>query len=274
MEYLEVKITCEESFRDIIIAELDAAGFDSFWETGEGVNAYISRQEYDEELLRAVLQKYSAMTNIEFATEDLKEKNWNEEWEKNYDPIMVEDQVFVGASFHQPNQELPYQILINPRMSFGTGHHETTYLMLAHQLEIDQQDKKVLDIGCGTGILAIMAAMKGASYVLAVDNNEWAVNNCRDNIEQNNVNVELLEGTIEVVPSQKFDIILANINRNVLLSESLKYIDYLQDDGLLILSGFYKHDLTDIARNLQEKNFQIEAQKEKNNWVAVKFKKI
>lgn len=274
MEYLEVKITCDESFRDIIIAELDDAGYDSFWETEEGVNAYIARQEYDEELLRALLQKYASITPINFTAEDLKEKNWNEEWEKNYDPIVVEDQVFVGASFHRALQQYPYNILINPRMSFGTGHHETTYLMLSQQLEINHQDKRVLDIGCGTGILSIMAALKGAGYILAVDNNDWAVNNCRDNIEQNKVNVELKEGTIDMVPLQKFDIILANINRNVLLEEAGKYTEFLHDDGLLLLSGFYTHDVDDIAESFENTGFRINNQMEKNNWVAVKFSKI
>jgi len=274
MEYLEVKIICDESFRDIIIAELDDTGYDSFWETEVGVNAYIARQEYDEELLRAVLQKYATITSINFTAEDLKERNWNEEWEKNYDPIVVEDQVFVGASFHQAKQQYPYNILINPRMSFGTGHHETTYLMLAQQLEINHQDKRVLDIGCGTGILAIMAALKGAGYILAVDNNDWAVNNCRDNIEQNKVNVELSEGTIDIVTPQKFDIILANINRNVLLEEAGKYTEFLNDDGLLVLSGFYTHDVADIAESIENTGFHIINQKQKNNWASVKFSKI
>lgn len=274
MDYLEIKITCDESYKEIIIAELDDAGYDSFWETEEGVNAYIARKDYDEELLKAVLQKYTGITAITFSAEDLKEKNWNEEWEKNYDPIVVEDQIFVGASFHQARQHYPYNILINPRMSFGTGHHETTYLMLFHQLEIEQHNKKVLDIGSGTGILSIMAALKGAAYVLAVDNNDWAVENCSDNIEKNKVNVELKQGTIEVVPPQKFDLILANINRNVLLQESNQYLEYLNKGGIMVLSGFYNHDVQDIAAIVTKAGCKLEDKKEKNDWAAVKFRKI
>jgi ribosomal protein L11 methyltransferase len=269
MDYLEIKITCDETYKDIIIAELDGAGFESFWETDVGVNAYISKADYDEELLKAILQRYKS---AKFETENVKEKNWNEEWEKNYDPIVVEDQVFVGASFHQAHKNFPYNILINPRMSFGTGHHETTYLMLSQMLEIDHHDKKVLDVGCGTGILAIMAYQRGASYVVAVDNNDWAVENCEDNIIQNNAQIKLYQGTIEDIPGEKFDLILANINRNVLLQEAIHYTSYLHENGTLLLSGFYKHDISDITEKLHQAGWEMTSFKEKNNWVAIKLK--
>lgn len=274
MEYLEIQLICDESYRDIIIAELGVAGFESFWETEDGLNAYISKSEYDEELLKAVLTKYQSLTSISFEAQDLKEKNWNEEWEKNYDPIIVDDKIFVGASFHQATRHFSYQILINPRMSFGTGHHETTYLMLSYQLEIAQNQKKVLDLGCGTGILAIMAAKCGATKIVAVDNNDWAIENCKDNIVQNQASIELLHGTIEEVPAQKFDIVLANINRNVLLEESPKYLEYLADHGTLIMSGFYNHDIGEITKVIEPKGWKVESQKERNQWCALKFVKI
>ena len=274
MEYLEIQFICDESYRDIIIAELDVAGFESFWETDNGLNAYIAKSEYDEELLNAVLTKYQSFTSINFEVRGMKEKNWNEEWEKNYDPIIVEDQIFVGASFHQASQHYPYNILINPRMSFGTGHHETTYLMLSYQLEIDQKQKTVLDLGCGTGILAIMSAMCGASKIMAVDNNDWVIENCKDNIIQNKASIELIQGTIENVPTQKVDIILANINKNVLLAESPKYLDYLSENGTMIMSGFYNHDIAEIAKVIAPKGWKIESQKEHNQWAALKFVKL
>jgi ribosomal protein L11 methyltransferase len=275
MQYLEFKISCKEPFREILIAELSEVGYDSFLETDEGFDAYIQEDLFDRNSFQQVIEQYQVPAFIR-VTEGLMPKvNWNEEWEKNYDPIEVGNLVHVRASFHQPRPEFKYEILINPKMSFGTGHHATTFLMLSHQLHLDHQKKRVLDIGSGTGILAIMAHKLGAEHIQAFDIDEWCVENGNENFDLNGMKqVRMGRGTVrEVKPKGKFDIVLANINKNVLLDEMEVYGTLVKKGAHLLLSGFYAHDVPDILKKAQEFGFVLKDQKTKDSWTAIMMQK-
>ncbi|AFL83710.1 ribosomal protein L11 methylase [Belliella baltica DSM 15883] len=276
MQYLEFKINCKEDFREILIAELAEVGFDSFLETDTGLDAYIEEKSFSRESYQEVVNRYQDAADLEI-TEGMMEKvNWNEEWEKHYDPIAVGEEVYVRASFHPAKSEFKHEILINPKMSFGTGHHATTFLMLSHQLTIDHQGKRVIDIGAGTGILAIMAHKLGASEVEAFDIDEWCVDNGNENFDLNGMkDVKMGLGTVrEVAPQGTFDIVLANINKNVLLDELEIYASLVKKQGNLLLSGFYTHDIEDIHEKAKSVGFKLLSQKDKDNWAALIFEKI
>jgi len=215
MDYLEFKITCLDEFREILIAELSEIGFDSFLENEEGIDAYTLEEGFDREAFDAVIAQYKEEGQLVVSEGKMPKVNWNEEWEKNYDPIPVDDLVYVRASFHPSVPGFQHEIVINPKMSFGTGHHATTFQMLRHQGQIDHVCKRVLDVGSGTGILAIMADILGAKEVEAFDIDDWCVDNGNENFDLNHVKTRMGLGTIrEVDPQGPFDIILANINKN------------------------------------------------------------
>lgn len=276
MEYLEFKFSCSEPFREILIAELAEVGFDSFLETDEGFDAYIQEDLFERASYEEVLEKYQEPASIQVIEGKMAKVNWNEEWEKHYDPIIVGDQVYVRASFHPDQPDFKYKILINPKMSFGTGHHATTYLMISHQLELDHQGKRVLDIGAGTGILAIMAHKLGAAHIEAFDIDEWCVENGDENFDLNGMSdVRMGKGTVrDVRPQGEFDIVLANINKNVLLDEMEVYSSLVKKGGNLLLSGFYEHDITDIVKKANEFGLDLINQKTKDNWAALVLKKL
>ncbi len=274
MDYLEFKITCLEEFREILIAEFAEIGFDSFLETDEGLAAYILESELDREVFDRLINVYSAPAKIEFTEGIMPKVNWNEQWEKNYDPIAVEDLVYVRASFHEPQQSFRHEIVINPKMSFGTGHHATTYQMLRHQFELDHSGKRVLDVGSGTGILAIMAQLLGAKEVEAFDIDDWCVENGNENFDRNGIGTRMGLGTIrEVNPQGPFDLILANINKNVLLDELEVYADLLISKGYLLLSGFYTQDVEDLIQAAIPKGLSRIKSSEKDNWAALILQK-
>lgn len=276
MEYLEFKFSCSEPFQEILIAELAEVGFDSFLETDEGFDAYIQEDLFERASYEEVLEKYQESASIQVKEGKMAKVNWNEEWEKHYDPIIVGDQVYVRASFHPDQPDFKYEILINPKMSFGTGHHATTYLMISHQLELDHQGKRVLDIGAGTGILAIMAHKLGASYIEAFDIDEWCVENGDENFDLNGMtHVRMGKGTVrEVCPKGEFDIVLANINKNVLLDEMEVYSTLVKQGGNLLLSGFYEHDIADIVKKANDFGLDLINQKTKDNWAALVLQKL
>lgn len=276
MQYLEFKISCKESFREILIAELAEVGYDSFLETDEGFDAYIQEDLFDRNSFQQVIDQYHEEASLQVTEGKMPKVNWNEEWEKNYDPIEVGDQVYVRASFHQPRPEFKYEILINPKMSFGTGHHATTFLMLSHQLTIDHTDKSVLDIGSGTGILAIMAHQLGAGHIEAFDIDEWCVENGNENFDLNEMSVVRMgKGTVrEVKPQGEFDIVLANINKNVLLDEMDVYASLVKTNGYLLLSGFYEHDVLDIAEKAFQYGFVEKEVQTKDGWAALILEKL
>jgi len=275
MEYLEFKVSCKPEFTEILIAELAEVGFDSFMENEAGFEAYIEEDSFQRESFDEVIAQYQDAASISVAEGRMEKVNWNTEWEKNYDPIEVGEEVYVRASFHAPKEGVKHEIVINPKMSFGTGHHATTYLMLTHLLNLDHQGKRVIDIGAGTGILAIMSHKLGAAEVEAFDIDDWCVENGNENFELNGMShVKMGLGTVrEVNPQGQFDIVIANINKNVLLDEMEVYSSLVKDGGYLLLSGFYDHDIPDIEDSATSFGLSKTDQKVKDKWSAVVFQK-
>jgi len=276
MEYLEFKISCKETYREILMAELANIGFDSFLETTAGFDAYILQEDQVEELWQGVITQYQIDAEIKIEEGVLAKINWNEAWEKNYDPISVGDMVYVRATFHPSRgKDHKHEIVINPKMSFGTGHHSTTYLMLEWQNEISHEKKTVMDAGSGTGILAIMAMKLGAGKVTAFDIDEWSADNGNENFEINGFHDLFMQiGDIRSVKTEKaYDLILANINKNVLLDEMEVYADKLSQGGKLLLSGFYDTDIADISQKAEENRLLAMGKKIRNQWTSLLFQK-
>lgn len=274
MDYLEFNIKCLEEFREILIAELAEIGFDSFLENEDGIDAYAVEADFDREKFNEVISQYQEAAQITLSEAMMPRVNWNEEWEKNYDPIEVEDLVYVRASFHQPQPGFKYEIVINPKMSFGTGHHATTFQMLRHQGQLDHSGKRVLDVGSGTGILAIMAHLLGAREVEAFDIDDWCVDNGNENFELNGLQTRMGLGTIrQVNPQGTFEIVLANINKNVLLDEMEIYAGLLSSGGFLLLSGFYTEDIDDLLEVATPLGLELLKRSSKDNWAALILQK-
>lgn len=276
MDFIEIKLTCSQELSEILLAELSYIGFDTFEESETGLNAYIEEDKLEEDVLNEIIDRYSSLGEIKLEKQVIKKVNWNEEWEKNYSPIIIGDQCLIRASFHQIDKQYPYEIVIDPKMSFGTGHHETTSQVIEHQLEVDHAGKKVLDVGCGTGILAIMAKKLGAENVAACDIDPWCIENSIENFEKNDAkDIQIKEGVLkESGIKGKYDILIANINRNVLLQEIPDYIQYLEKGGYLILSGFYEMDVKDIQDLVEQFKLVKVKQTLKNKWAALTFKRL
>ncbi len=258
---------------EILLAQLGELAFESFEETNTGLKAYIPAHADHEDLLRNIQLFENPEFNIEFIKETIETINWNEAWEKNFDPIEVNGECRVRAPFH-PKQDEKYDIVITPKMSFGTGHHETTYLMIRHLLKASVKGKIVLDMGSGTGVLAILASMRGATQVDAIDIDGWCYENAMENAEQNAINnMHVMHGTSSLLEGKSYDLILANINKNVLLTDIPAYAKCLNDKGSLYLSGFYTEDIPDITAVCNTHGLNFIMNFEKNNWVACKFAK-
>uniref|UniRef100_UPI004047A2C9 50S ribosomal protein L11 methyltransferase n=1 Tax=Algoriphagus sp. TaxID=1872435 RepID=UPI004047A2C9 len=274
MEYVQVTLTCLEEYREILIAELAAIGFDSFLETETGLEGYVLQEQFSRDSFDEVISTYRESAALTVVEGVLPKVNWNEEWEKNYDPIEVGKLVYVRASFHSPQPGFQYEIVINPKMSFGTGHHATTFQLLSLQGNIDHQGKRVLDVGSGTGILAIMAHLLGAKEVEAFDIDSWCVDNGNENFELNGLSTQMGLGTIrEVKPKGPYELILANINKNVLLDELAIYTSLLAPHGILLLSGFYSEDIDDLNQAASLNGLHLTTQSTKDNWAALEFQK-
>jgi ribosomal protein L11 methyltransferase len=256
---------------DILVAELGQVGFESFTENPDGVEAYIQKADWNASLLDDIQILQSEEVTFSYDVKEIEQVNWNEEWEKNFEPIVVADQVSVRAPFHQ-NPGLQYDIVIEPKMSFGTGHHETTYLMIQHLMELDLHGKKVLDMGCGTGILAIFAEMKGAASIDAIDIDNWCYENSLENVERNNCHhISVFEGDSSLLKSSAYDVIIANINRNILLKDMSVYTDGLRENGILLLSGFYTEDIEKINASAESNGLKQDKKLTRNNWVGLKY---
>ncbi|MUP44266.1 50S ribosomal protein L11 methyltransferase [Gramella sp. BOM4] len=271
--YLEFQFTIEpvQPASEILIAELGYLGFESFVENDNGITAYIPVEEYEDDLLSNVHILQSEEFEINYTVSEIERLNWNEEWEKNFTPIQVDEHCSVRAPFH-PKTDVEYDIVIEPKMSFGTGHHATTHMMIQHILKNEWEGKSVLDMGCGTGVLAILAAMKGANPVDAIDIDNWCYLNTLENISRNDcehVNVE--EGGAELLEGRRYDMILANINRNILLRDLPVYEKCLNEQGNIFLSGFYKRDLPVIEKACKDLGLDFVENFERSDWIAAKF---
>ena len=269
----EFSVTPKNPATEILIAELGHVGFESFVENDNGVTAYIQKQEWNSNILDDLYILGSAEFKIKFSYHEVIQTNWNKEWEKNFNPIQVDGQVSVRAPFHE-NPSLKYDIVIEPKMSFGTGHHETTHMMIQHLLALDLENKKVLDMGCGTGILAIFSEMKGAQPTEAIDIDSWCYQNSIENVQRNGCkHITVLEGDSSLLKGKKYDIIIANINRNILLSDMKIYTDCLHQEGILLLSGFYKDDIAIIESEVVKHGLVFDKMIQRNRWVALKYNK-
>jgi ribosomal protein L11 methyltransferase len=280
MKYIEVTFKthpCTETVNDVVSALAGEIGFESFVECEGGVLAYIQQPLYDEEAVSRLVAEFPLPdTQVTFSAQEAEDKDWNEEWEKNFfQPIVIEDRCCIHSTFHHDTPKTEYEILINPQMAFGTGHHETTSSIIAELLEADLQGKSVLDMGCGTSILAILASMRGARRVTAIDIDDWCVNNSRDNIALNhcgNITVELGDASI-LAGREPFDVVIANINRNILLADTPAYAAVMHSGSQLFMSGFYVEDIPAIQQKAESLGFRFEHHREKNRWAAVKFVK-
>lgn len=274
VQYLEFnfKINPVQPWSEILMAELINIGFDSFTEEADGILAYIPKDLFNEEELKSLWLLNHDEVAISYTFAEMPNINWNEEWEKNFSPINVEGKVLIRAEFHEP-QNTDYEVIIQPKMSFGTGHHATTYLMIQQMLDIDFTDKKVLDMGCGTSILGIFAKLKGASEVLGIDIDEWSVENSQENAVRNNVDLRIELGSAASLGNENFDIILANINRNILISDIPTYVSVLNQGGKLLLSGLCFFDVEDILEVCNEQKLVLKTQIQREEWVSLLLEK-
>ena len=264
-------VTPKEPGTEILIAELGFSGFESFVENEDGVAAYIQKQEWNSEILDGISILESNEFVINFQQNEVAQTNWNSEWEKNFEPIQVDDLVSIRAPFHE-ERKLKFDIIIEPKMSFGTGHHETTHMMVQHLIELDLENKKTLDMGCGTGILAIFAEMKGAKPIDAIDIDNWCYLNSIENAERNNCkHISFFEGDVTLLTTQKYDVIIANINRNILVRDMEAYVKCLNKEGTLLLSGFYKEDVVIVDELVSDLGLKLQHTLERNNWVSLKY---
>lgn len=253
---------------EILMAELIEVGFDSFTEEYDGILAYVQKDLFDENEMTHLLVFNNSEVKISYTYQEMPNINWNEEWEKNFSPINVENKVLIRAEFHEPNTNL-HEIIIQPKMSFGTGHHPTTHLMIQQMLAMDFQDKKVLDMGCGTSVLAIFAKQRGAGHTVAIDIDEWSVENSHENAQRNNVKLHISQGTADSLGTETFDIILANINRNILISDIPAYVSVLNEDGFLLLSGLCFFDVEDILQVCKEYKLTLINKQQREEWVSL-----
>ena len=258
---------------EILIAELGELPFESFQETENGVSAFIQKQLCTDTILSTISILQSPDFQISYTIEEIEPVNWNEEWEKNFDPIDVDGICYVRAPFHNKN-DAEFDIVIEPKMSFGTGHHETTHMMIQQLLDIDVKNLKTLDMGCGTAILAILAEMKGAQPIDAIDIDNWCYLNSIENAERNNCqHISVFEGDAELLKNKNYDLIIANINRNILLNDMQAYVDCLNPNGIILFSGFYTEDIPFIDASCTAKGLQFVSKLERNNWVSLRYNK-
>lgn len=278
MNYLKLAVTItpfEEWLRDVLTAQLSETGFESFVETDDGFEGFIPEKDFNEKEVSNLLKTFDENHTFEVQKELIEEKNWNEEWEKNYfKPLVIADKCLVRAPFHKDYPKLEYEIVIEPNMAFGTGNHETTSMMLEAILENDMQNKSVLDMGCGTGILGILSSMKGARKITAIDIDEWSFKGAGENAQINHIqNMEVKLGDASLLGDEKYDIIFANIHKNVLINDLPVYVRCLNKSGLLFMSGFYLEDIPDLKTKAEQVGLKETGFKSKNNWAVAVFEK-
>jgi ribosomal protein L11 methyltransferase len=274
-DYKSIRVYCPLHLTDLLIAEMSVEGYDSFLYLEDGFQASIFCTRFNEKKVRSLFQRYATSGNIEYKIEVQEEKNWNEIWEKNYDPVIIDDYCIIRAAFHSRDEKYPMEIVINPKMSFGTGHHETTRLMIKIQFEIDHIGKTILDVGCGTGILSIIAEKLGAVKVIGLDTDQWAYENALENVDLNTCReITILQHDISRLPIEtRFDIIYANINRQIILKDMSRYTDILQKEGLLVCSGFLSNDKEIVLKEADRNHLGYLYEKKMNKWSALVFQK-
>ncbi|WP_324023355.1 50S ribosomal protein L11 methyltransferase [Maribacter sp. BPC-D8] len=271
--YIEYRFTVKPKgpASDLLIAELGEVGFESFVEEDDDVLAYIQKTDWSEGMLEDLPILENPRYKFTYDYKEIEQENWNATWEQNFQPIIVDDICMIRAPFHEAI-DVDYDIVIEPKMSFGTGHHETTHMMLQHILQLDLKGKTVLDMGSGTGVLAILAGMRGATTIDAIDIDNWCYLNAKENVERNNMDfISVYEGDVALLEGKKYDLIIANINRNILLADIPSYAKSLNAGGTLLLSGFYTEDLDMITQKCTELALKFEKNLERNNWVAAKY---
>ena len=278
MKYFEVTFTaqpCNETITDVLSALAGEIGFESFVECENGVQAYIQQSLFDQKALDNMLAEFPLEgVTLTYSISEPEDKDWNEEWEKNFfQPIVIGDRCVIHSTFHQDVPKAEYDILINPQMAFGTGHHETTSLIIGELLDSELTGKSLLDMGCGTSILAILARMRGAKPCTAIDIDEWCVRNSIENIELNGVtDIAVSQGDASALQGKgPFDVVIANINRNILLNEMKQYVACMHPGSELFMSGFYIDDIPAIRREAEKHGLTFVHHQEKNRWAAVKF---
>ena len=276
MEYVEVSFHLypKEPWSDLLADALGEIGFESFMDQGEFFMAYIQKNDFDEDSMKQVWVLNEPEVQVKYELQTVPNENWNKKWEDNFQPVNVEDRCIIKASFHKVDQPFEFEILIDPKMAFGTGHHESTYLMVQSMFDVDFKEKSVLDMGSGTGVLAILAKMLHSGETIAVDNNDWAYESTKENVESNGYpEIEVILGEIETVREKKFDIVLANINRNIVYDQLPDYYNMLPAGGLLLTSGFFDYDAPSVIDKAEEVGFKLVKKNTRNNWAQIVFEK-
>jgi ribosomal protein L11 methyltransferase len=274
MNYIELVVTVEpkEQGSDVLIAELAEIGFDSFVDADAGFSAYVKEENYSEEEVKAIFFNYSNFFKTTYSSKIIQQQNWNKEWESNFQPIDVDGKCYIRAPFHEAKKNFIYDIVIEPKMSFGTGHHYTTQLMIKKLMNLNVKNKSVLDMGCGTGVLAILASLMSANPITAIDIDDWSVENSIENLQKNAINnVVVHKGNAEILAEKLFHTILANINKNVLLADMSTYNQSLEKGGNLVLSGFFETDVNEISQKAIGLGLKLEEKEVNNQWTMLHF---
>jgi ribosomal protein L11 methyltransferase len=276
MDYiaLTLDVKPKKPWTEILIGELAELGFESFTEENDKLQAYIPLEDYSKKKIQSFLSEYSKKDlNLTFEEKLIPGQNWNEAWESDFEPVRIENKLLIRAPFHEKEEGFEEMIEIQPQMSFGTGHHQTTYLLSKVLFDLDLTDKSILDVGTGTGILGILASKKGAKSIIGTDIESGACENALENIERNNIlNFSILRGDLDVVPNEKYDVIIANINKNVLKKHLKGYADRSKDGTKLLLSGFFETDVPELIEFAENFNFKHDKTHLNESWAVIQFK--
>ena len=277
MEYteLDIRINPVAPFADILVARLNEIEFESYNEDEAGVKAYVQTPLLDENAVTAIINEVAELCELSYTITKVKQENWNKKWENNFEPVHINERCVIRAHFHAEFPDIEQEIIITPKMSFGTGHHETTSLVMNEMFGIDFKNKSVLDMGSGTGVLAILAAKLGASSLIGIDFDEWAFENAEENAKLNAVNnIDFIHGDSDAIGEATFDVILANINRNIILQDIATYVGAMNHKSEILFSGFLKEDIPVVLKKSEQLGLELVVSKYKNKWQMLHLKKV